>query len=184
MGGRQSHVRTQRHRARRHSALCLAGRPWYLVRWDAPGGRFPAKKAVRVAELGGIIARLDDEMVMAAVSGDRCAVETFDEDVPKLDTAIGIASPEIRQEFNENSGEAHPDLLAIERRAGARCRRGPRGSPCPARDPGMEISDGRSRVDKVHCHAGFGKRVMITRRGIRLHPPPHERVFRAISYRV
>ena len=88
-------------------------------------GRLAAQKAVRVAELGGIIARLDCEMMMAtrvaALSGDRRAVETFDEDVPKLDAAIaeasGIASPEIRQALDETTGEAHRDLLTVERRA-------------------------------------------------------------------
>ena len=88
-------------------------------------GRLAAQKAVRVAELGGIIARLDCEMMMAArvaaLSGDRRAVETFDEDVPKLDAAIteasAIASLEIRQALDETTGEAHRDLLTMERRA-------------------------------------------------------------------
>lgn len=88
-------------------------------------GRLAAQQAVRVAELSGSIARLDSEMVMAArmaaISGDRRAIATFNEDVPKLDAAIkeaiAIANPEIRREFNETTGEAHPDLLAMERRA-------------------------------------------------------------------
>ena len=88
-------------------------------------GRLAAQKAVRVAELSGTIARLDGEMVMAArmaaISGDRRAIATFNEDAPKLDAAIAeaiaIANPEIRQEFDETTGEAHPDLLAMERRA-------------------------------------------------------------------
>ena len=88
-------------------------------------GRLAAQKAVRVAELSGTIARLDGEMVMAArmaaISGDRRAIATFNEDAPKLDEAIAeaiaIANPEIRHEFDETTGEAHPDLLTMERRA-------------------------------------------------------------------
>ena len=87
--------------------------------------RLAAQKAVRVAELRGSIARLDGEMVMAArlaaSSGDRRWVASFDEDAPKLDAAIAeasdIASPEIRQALDETTGEAHRDLLTMERRA-------------------------------------------------------------------
>ena len=88
-------------------------------------GRIAAQKAVRVAELKGTIAHLDGEMVMAArmaaMSGDRRAVDTFNEDAPKLDAAIAeatdIASPEIRHALDETTGEAHRDLLTMERRA-------------------------------------------------------------------
>ncbi len=88
-------------------------------------GRSAAQNAVRVAELRGDIAHLNGEMVMAArmaaLSSDRRAVEIFDEDVPKLDGAIAearnIASPEIRQALDETTGEAHRDLLTMERRA-------------------------------------------------------------------
>ncbi|MGI4764781.1 MAG: putative bifunctional diguanylate cyclase/phosphodiesterase [Janthinobacterium lividum] len=88
-------------------------------------GRRVAQNAVHVAELRGTIARLDGEMIMmarmAALSGDRRWVATFDEDAPKLDAAIreasNIASPEIRQALAETTGEAHRDLLMMERRA-------------------------------------------------------------------
>ena len=88
-------------------------------------GRLAAQRAVRVAELSGTITHLDSEMAMAArmaaLSGDRRAVETFNEDAPKLDVAIAeaidIANPEIRQALEETTGEAHPDLLIMERRA-------------------------------------------------------------------
>ena len=88
-------------------------------------GRLAAQKAERVAELRGTIARLDGEMVMAArmaaLSGDRRSVANFDDDAPKLDAAIAeasdIASPEIRQALDETTGEAHRDLLTMERRA-------------------------------------------------------------------
>ncbi len=88
-------------------------------------GRFAAQKAVRVAELRGTIARLDGEMVLAArlaaLSGERRWVATFDEDAPNLDAAIAeavdIASPEIRQALGETTGEAHRDLITMERRA-------------------------------------------------------------------
>ncbi len=88
-------------------------------------GRLGARRAVRVAELRGTIARLDGEMVMtarmAALSGDRRSVATFDDDAPKLDAAIAeasdIADPEIRQVLDETTGEAHRDLMTMERRA-------------------------------------------------------------------
>ena len=88
-------------------------------------GRVASQKAVRVAELRGTVGRLDGEMVMAvrlaALSGDRRWVAIVDEDAPKLDAAIaeasGIASPEIRQALDETTGEAHRDLLTMERRA-------------------------------------------------------------------
>ncbi len=88
-------------------------------------GRSAAQKAVRVAELRGTISRLDGEMVMmarmAAASGEHRWVSTFDDDAPQLDAAIAeaseIASPEIRQALAETTGEAHRDLLTMERRA-------------------------------------------------------------------
>ena len=88
-------------------------------------GRVASQKAVRVAELRGIVGRLDSEMVMAvrlaALSSDRRWVATVDEDAPKLDAAIAeasdIASPEIRQALDETTGEVHRDLLTMERRA-------------------------------------------------------------------
>ncbi len=88
-------------------------------------GRSASQKAVRVAELRGTIARLDGEMVLAArlaaLSGERRWVATFDEDAPNLDAAIAeavdIASPEIRQALGETTGEAHRDLIMVERRA-------------------------------------------------------------------
>ncbi len=88
-------------------------------------GRGAAQKAVRVAELHGIVVHLDAVMIlkarMAASSGEQRWVSSFDEDAPKLDAAIAeandIASPEIRKAFAETTGEAHRDLLLMERRA-------------------------------------------------------------------
>ena len=58
---------------------------------------------------------------LAALSGDRRWVTIFNEDAPKLDAAIeeagDIASPEIRQALAETTGEAHRDLITVERRA-------------------------------------------------------------------
>ena len=87
--------------------------------------RLAARKAIRVAELRGTIARLDESMLamarLAASSGDRRWVAAFDEAAPKLDAAIAeaseIASPDIRQALAETTGEAHRDLLTSERRA-------------------------------------------------------------------
>ena len=88
-------------------------------------GRIAARRAVRVAELSGSIARLDGEMVtavrLAALSGESRWVSAFEEDMPELGSAIeeasAIASPEIRQALDETTGEAHRDLLTMERRA-------------------------------------------------------------------
>ena len=87
--------------------------------------RAAAQHAVRVAELRGTIAYLDEGMTMttrmAAATGDRRWVERFDEAVPKLDAAIeeaaGLAPPETRGALQSTMGEAHRDLVTMERRA-------------------------------------------------------------------
>ena len=89
------------------------------------GVRLASQKAVRVAELRGAISRIDAEMVadaqLAASSGEERWVAAFNDAAPKLDAALAeaneIASPDIRRELAETAGEAHGDLLSMERRA-------------------------------------------------------------------
>lgn len=87
--------------------------------------RQASQKAVRVAELRGSIGRLDERMGMAArmaaMSGESRWTEIFDEANPKLDVAIAdartIASGDIQQALAETMGEAHRNLVSVERRA-------------------------------------------------------------------
>ena len=86
--------------------------------------RVASQRAVRVAELRGIISQLNERLAtaarMAAMSGEGRWRESFDDTVPKLDTAIAeageIATVPIRQALAETTGEAHRDLLTMERR--------------------------------------------------------------------
>ena len=87
--------------------------------------RLAAQKAVRVAELRGSISLLDERMAsaarMASMSGESRWTEIFNEAAPKLDVAIAdardIASGDVRQALAETMGEAHRNLVAVERRA-------------------------------------------------------------------
>ena len=87
--------------------------------------RLASQRAIRVAELRGAIAQLDDSLAttarMAAMSGERRWAERFEVIAPKLDAAIAeaneIATPEISTVLSETTGEAHRDLLTMERRA-------------------------------------------------------------------
>ena len=87
--------------------------------------RGAAQHAVRVAELRGTIAYLDEWMTMstrmAAATGDHRWVDRYEEAVPKLGSAIeeaaGLASPETREALSSTMGEAHRDLVTMERRA-------------------------------------------------------------------
>ena len=87
--------------------------------------RAAAQHAVRVAELRGSIAYLDEWMTMstrmAAATGDHRWADRYDEAVPKLDAAIDeaadLASPQAREALSSTMGEAHRDLVTMERRA-------------------------------------------------------------------
>ena len=84
-----------------------------------------SQQAVRVAELRGTIAHLDEWLVMsarmAASSGESRWAERYAEAAPKLDAAISeasdIAAPDARASFAATTGEAHRDLATMERRA-------------------------------------------------------------------
>ncbi len=87
--------------------------------------RAASQRAVRVAELRGMIVYYDEWLTMAAqmaaASGERRWAERFDEAAPKLDAtiaeAIELATPEIKAALFETTDEAHRDLDTMERRA-------------------------------------------------------------------
>lgn len=87
--------------------------------------RTAAQKAVRVAELRGTIAYLDEWLTMsarmAATTGERRWVDRYEEAAPKLDTAVAeaneLAPAEARAAFASTTGEAHRDLVTMQRRA-------------------------------------------------------------------
>ena len=87
--------------------------------------RAASQRAVRVAELRGTIAYLDEWLTMsaqmAASSGERLWAERFEEAAPKLDAAIAeaadLATPEVRAALGRTTDEAHRDLVLMERRA-------------------------------------------------------------------
>jgi len=87
--------------------------------------RTASQKAVRVAELRGTIAYLDEWLTMsarmAAATGEMRWVERYKEVGPRLDAAIAeadtIATPEVRAAMAATTSEAHRDLVTMERRS-------------------------------------------------------------------
>lgn len=87
--------------------------------------RTAAQKAVRVAELRGTIAYLDEWLTMsarmAAATGERRWVDRYQDAAPKLDSAIAeageIAAADAKAALASTTGEAHRDLVIMERRA-------------------------------------------------------------------
>jgi len=87
--------------------------------------RTASQKAVRVAELRGTIAYLDEWLTMsarmAAATGELRWVERYKEVGPRLDAAIAeadaIATPEVRAAMAATTSEAHRDLVTMERRS-------------------------------------------------------------------
>ncbi len=109
-------------------ALCTA----ILIVWFIWTGistrdafRTASQKAVRVAELRGTIAYLDEWLTMsarmAAATGELRWAERYEEVGPKLDAAIAeadtIATPEVRAAMAGTTAEAHRDLVTMERRS-------------------------------------------------------------------
>ena len=103
-----------------------------LISWLAVAGavtrgewRAATQREVRVVELRGTIAYLDEWMTMsarmAASSGNRRWADRYAEAVPKLDAAITeaaeLATPEVRAALVSTTNEAHRDLVIMERRA-------------------------------------------------------------------
>ncbi len=87
--------------------------------------RVAARHAERVAELRGTIAYLDESMSMSArlsaASGENRWTQRYEEAAPRLAVAIEeaekLASPEGRAAFASTVGEAHRDLVTMERSA-------------------------------------------------------------------
>ena len=106
-------------------AVFVFGSLGFTAKTMRDGARVASQEAVRVAELRGTIGRLDERMAMAArmaaISGESRWTEVFDEAAPKLDVAIAdarsVASGAVQQALAETMGEAHGNLVAVERRA-------------------------------------------------------------------
>ncbi|MCW6512835.1 putative bifunctional diguanylate cyclase/phosphodiesterase [Lichenifustis flavocetrariae] len=87
--------------------------------------RTASQQALRVAELRGSIAYLDEWLTasarLAVATGEHHWADRYNEALPKLDAAIAeaaeLASPETRGALASTTGEAHRDLVTMERRA-------------------------------------------------------------------
>ena len=87
--------------------------------------RAASQSAMRVVELCGTIASLNASLTMsaqiAAATGEPRWTDRYDETAPQLDAAIGeaigLATPDVRAAFTSTTGEAHRDLVTMERRA-------------------------------------------------------------------
>jgi diguanylate cyclase (GGDEF)-like protein len=109
-------------------ALCTA----VLIVWFIWTGtstrdafRTASQKAVRVAELRGTIAYLDEWLTMSArmtaATGELRWAERYKEVGPKLDAALAeadaIATPDVRAAMAGTTAEAHRDLVIMEQRS-------------------------------------------------------------------
>ena len=91
-------------------------------------------KAIRVAELRGIIAYLDEYLTMsarvAALSGDERWIRRYEEAEPRLDAAINeavaLATPDVAAELSRTTDDANRRLVELERESFADVRRGDR----------------------------------------------------------
>ena len=91
-----------------------------------------SQRAMRGIELHGSITHLNEELAttarMGAMSGEKRWTERFEDLAPKLDAAIAeastIATPEIRAALATTTGEAHNDLITVERRVLSLAARG------------------------------------------------------------
>ncbi len=96
--------------------------------------RAETQRAVRVAELRGTIAYLNESLTMstrmAALTGDPSWIERYDEVRPQLDAAIAeavaLATPKVSAALARTTGEANADLIRTERAALARIAAGDR----------------------------------------------------------
>lgn len=94
--------------------------------------RLAAQQAVRVAELQGTIAHLDEWLTMsarmAAASGDARWIARYDEADPRLEAAIveavALATPAVGAELARTTDEANRRLVEMERASFARVAAG------------------------------------------------------------
>ncbi len=119
-------------------------------------------RAVRVAELRGIIAHLDEYLTMsarvAALSGDQRWVHRYDEAEPRLDAAINeavtLATPEVAVELARTTDDANRRLVELEHASFARVAAGDRAGA-------WALLDGREYADLKAVYAKgietFGK---------------------------
>ena len=89
-------------------------------------------KAIRVAELRGTIAYLDEYLTMsarvAALSGDERWIRRYEEAEPRLDAAIdeavALATPDVAAELSRTTDDANRRLVELERESFADVRKG------------------------------------------------------------
>ena len=101
---------------------CLAGIAWAEARTRSDM-QLSMQRALRVTELRGIIAHLDELLTMsarvAALSGDLRWVERYDEAEPRLDKAIteaiALATPLEAVELARTTDDANRRLVELER---------------------------------------------------------------------
>ncbi|MGI4939457.1 MAG: putative bifunctional diguanylate cyclase/phosphodiesterase [Janthinobacterium lividum] len=106
------------------------------------------QRAVRVAELRGVIAHLDEYLTMsarvAALSGDQRWVRRYDEAEPRLDAAINeavaLATPKVAMELARTTDDANRRLVDLERASFARVAAGDRAGAWALLD-GKEYAD-------------------------------------------
>ncbi len=101
---------------------CLVGLGWAgtITRSDM---QLSVQRALRVTELRGIIAHLDELLTMsarvAALSGDVRWVHRYDEAEPRLDAAIteavALATPLVAVELSRTTDDANQRLVELER---------------------------------------------------------------------
>ena len=101
---------------------CLVGLGWAgaITRNDMQRSM---QRALRVTELRGIIAHLDELLTMsarvAALSGDERWVHRYDEAEPRLDAAIteavALATPLVAVELSRTTDDANQRLIELER---------------------------------------------------------------------
>ena len=87
--------------------------------------RLAERQVVQATELRGSISHLDEMLTLLAQTiaqtGDRRWADRYEEVSPKLDAAVAqavaLASPSARDALESTAGEAHSDLVTMERRA-------------------------------------------------------------------
>ncbi len=127
MGHRRSLVFTKRGLFTLVVVVAVSGLAWSARTGVVARDELHAasQKVLRVAELQGTIAYLDEWLTMSAqmavCSGETRWSERFEEAAPKLEAAIvevtNLATPEVKVTLARTTGEAHRDLVTMERRA-------------------------------------------------------------------
>ena len=114
---------------------CLVAIAWAEVRTRSDM-QLSMRRALRVTELRGIIAHLDETLTMsarvAALSGDLRWVQRYDEAEPRLDAAIdeaiALATPVEAVELARTTDDANRRLVELERASFVQVRAGNRAA--------------------------------------------------------